>query len=317
MTFVGKVLVVVQVVLSLCFMAFAGAVYTVQEDWKVAHEKKVAEIATLNTQLSEKEEQVSYLKKDLDATKAIQIDLQSYITTHLGADAQEMAGNTDDDKWRGQLRTLATDLQTAQTKVASLTNEVTGLEQDIKDEKEKYEKLKSENQLAVLESKERAQEADIFKGINKDLNNKLALTQDELFNVKNELFNWENDAKIMDEKQKSLLVQVAHLKDVIRRENIDEKKALAKDEPPPVVYGKVLNTKPADRSGPELVEISIGSDDGLALGHKLYVFSTNGRGKYMGEIHLVHVVPDRAVGKVVLKSKNGVIQRNDNVTTKL
>ena len=58
-----------------------------------------------------------------------QLDLQSYITNHLGADAQGMAGNTDDDKWKGQLRTLATDLQTAQTKVASLTNEVAGLEQ--------------------------------------------------------------------------------------------------------------------------------------------------------------------------------------------
>lgn len=317
MTFVGKVLVVVQVVLSLCFMAFAGAVYTVQQDWKAAHEKKVAEVGQLQTQLQEKDEQISYLNKDLDATKAIQTNLQSYVSTYLEGKGEEMAASPDDNKWRGQLSLLATDLQTAQGELANLKSEVSTLEKQLKDEQERYEKLESENQKALAEAKERAQEADIFKNINKDLNNKLALAQDDLFNLKNELFNWENDAKIMDEKQKSLLVQVAYLKDVIRRENIDEKKALAKDEPPPVVYGKVLNTKAADRSGPELVEISLGSDDGLAKGHTLYVFSTDGRGKYMGEIELVHVVPDRAVGKVILKSKNGVIERNDNVTTKL
>lgn len=317
MTFVGKVLVVVQVVLSLCFMAFAGAVYTVQQDWKVAHDKKVTEIQQLQTQLQEKDEQISYLNKDLDATKAIQTDLQSYVSTYLEGQGQEMAASPDDNKWRGQLSLLATDLRTARGEVADLKTDVASLDKQLKAEKEKYEKLESENKMVMLEAKERAQEADIFKGINKDLNNKLATTQDELFNIKNELFNRENDAKIMDEKQKSLLVQVAYLRDVIRRENIDEQKALAKDEPPPVVYGKVLNTKAADRSGPELVEISIGSDDGLSKGHTLYVFSTDGRGKYMGEIELVHVVPDRAVGKVILKSKNGVIQRNDNVTTKL
>lgn len=317
MTFVGKVLVVVQVVLSLCFMAFAGAVYTVQQDWKTAHEKKVAEVQQLQTQLQEKEEQITYLNKDLDATKAIQTDLQSYVTNYLQGQGQEMAASPDDNKWRGQLNLLATDLRTAQGEVADLRTDVASLEKQLKTEQEKYEKLETENKIVMDEAKDRAEEAKIFKSINKDLNDKYALAQDELFNLKNELFNWENDAKIMDEKQKSLLVQVAHLKDVIRRENIDEKKALAKDEPPPVVSGKVVATKPADRLGPELVEINIGSDDGLADGHKLYVFSTKGKGKFLGEILLVKVVADRAVGEVILKSKNGNIQREDNVSTKL
>ena len=34
MTFVGKMLIVLQLVLSLLFMAFAGAVSTVEKNWK-------------------------------------------------------------------------------------------------------------------------------------------------------------------------------------------------------------------------------------------------------------------------------------------
>ncbi|MCA9068138.1 MAG: hypothetical protein KDA84_04410 [Planctomycetaceae bacterium] len=298
-------------------MAFAGAVYTVQQDWKVAHDKKVTEIQQLQTQLQEKEEQVAYLNKDLDATKAIQTNLQTYVSTYLEGKGQEMAAGPDDDKWRGQLSLLATDLRTAQGDVADLKTDVASLEQQLKIEQEKYEKLETENQMVMVEAKERAQEANVFKGINKDLNDKLALAQDELFNLKNELFNWENDSKIMDEKQKGLLRQVAHLSDVIRRENIDEKAALAKDEPPPVVYGKVVETKAQDRTGPELVQINIGSDDGLAVGHTLHVYRTGERVKYLGAIHLVSVAPDGAVGKVFQKSKNGIIQRAENITTKL
>jgi hypothetical protein len=145
----------------------------------------------------------------------------------------------------------------------------------------------------------------------------IAVLNDRIFNLEDQLFNRETDAKTAAEKQKNLLVKVAFLQDVIRKEGIIEKEALAKDEPPPLVSGYVLNTKPADRQGPELVEISIGSDDGLAKGHRLQVYRLKGSGQYLGEIKITYVEEDRAVGEVILKTKNGIIQREDNVTTKL
>ena len=75
MTFVGKVLVIVQVVLSLCFMAFAGAVYTVQQNWKTAYERKVEELKRRNEENAQKDEEISLLNKDLAATQAIQQDI--------------------------------------------------------------------------------------------------------------------------------------------------------------------------------------------------------------------------------------------------
>jgi hypothetical protein len=317
MTFVGKVLVVVQVILSLCFMAFAGAVYTVQQDWKSAHEKRVAELAEKEKLLQEKNEQIDFLNRDLAATQAIELNIQAYIDGLPDADVTPLAQLSEDERIQARLRKLATRARQAEADASRLTmalNAATTERDKINDE---LAQQKLENEKAEIESRERAKEAEIFKQINKDLNNQVALLRDQVFNLEDQVFNLDTDAKSAAEKQKSLLEQVAFCKDVIRREGINEQEAMKKAEPPPLVYGRVIDTKAADRTGPEYVEISLGSDDGLAEGHKLHVFSTKERGKYLGEILLVHVVHDGAVGKVLLKSKNGVIQRGDNVTTKL
>jgi hypothetical protein len=313
MTFVGKVLVVVQVVLSLCFMAFAGAVYTVQQEWKTAHDKKVTELDAKTKDLALRDEQISLLNKDLAATQAIQQNVQTYLDNH----DQFLASQTGNDQIKTQLRVLTERVMKAEQEVAKLQEAKSGLEAELTASQQGFAQLQTANKKVMDEAKERAQEAEIFKKINKDLNNQLVLAQDKIFNLEDLLFNLETDAQTAAGKQKSLLLQVAHLQDVIRREGINEQEALAKDEPPPAVSGKVLATKPATRGNRELVEISLGSNDGLSVGHTLQVFSLKGKGQYLAEIKLVLVEDDAAVGEVILKTKNGQIQREDNVTTKL
>jgi len=63
-----------------------------------------------------------------------------------------------------------------------------------------------------------------------------------------------------------------------------------------------------------LVEISLGADDGLKRGHVLQVISGD---KYLGQITLREVGPDKAVGDVDKKMQRGRIKKGDNVTTKL
>ena len=92
--------------------------------------------------------------------------------------------------------------------------------------------------------------------------------------------------------------------------------------PPPNVHGVVMDARKSKKQrGVEYVEISIGSDDGLLEGHSLYVFRSavdnKGKAKFLGRIEIVLLTPDRAVGTVVGKAKNGVIQKGDNVTTRL
>jgi len=125
--------------------------------------------------------------------------------------------------------------------------------------------------------------------------------------------------KLVNRRHTQLLEQVAFLRKVVRLNHLSTEPAdyADKSTPPPNVTGLVLNTLPGQRQRATLIEISIGSDDGLAKGNELDVYRSSGKGAYLGKIRLVYVTPDKSVGELIEKTKNGVIQRGDNATTKL
>ena len=119
-----------------------------------------------------------------------------------------------------------------------------------------------------------------------------------------------------------MLSELAILQKILAANGLpnDPKAVAGLQTPPPAVDGQVLETKRGGRSGSDLVEISLGTDDGLVEGHKLSVFrpAVNDRAaKFLGEIKIVYVTPDRAVGTVVSRAKNGIIEKGDGVTSKL
>ena len=63
-----------------------------------------------------------------------------------------------------------------------------------------------------------------------------------------------------------------------------------------------------------LVEISIGSDDGLRVGHRLHVYRDN---TYLGHAVVLKTDPDRSVAQIDKKTQRGAIQARDQVTTTL
>ncbi len=95
----------------------------------------------------------------------------------------------------------------------------------------------------------------------------------------------------------------------------DPKLMIAETTPPPPLEGRVVDYVKEKKGNTELVEVSLGSDDGLSVGHTMTVYNREGR--YLGQIRLTLVNADKAVGIVTLKEKNTVIQKGDNVTTKL
>jgi hypothetical protein len=138
--------------------------------------------------------------------------------------------------------------------------------------------------------------------------------------LEDELFNREVEAKSLEEKYNTLLPQLATLRKVLVANQLDPdpNKYARKLAPPPLVMGRVLDTKQSGRgTSRQLIEVSIGSDDGLTEGNMLYVYRVGEQNKYLGQIKLELVNPDRAVGVVVERAKNGVIEREDYVTTKL
>jgi hypothetical protein len=86
---------------------------------------------------------------------------------------------------------------------------------------------------------------------------------------------------------------------------------------PPNVEGKVLDTKPSKQNGRTLVEVSVGKDDGLKVGHELivYRFGEAGEKAYVAKIRLELVTPDRSVGTVVERRRGDQIEIEDRVMT--
>ena len=77
---------------------------------------------------------------------------------------------------------------------------------------------------------------------------------------------------------------------------------------PPALDGLVLDVRK------NFMEISLGSDDGLKVGHQLEVFKDR---TYKGRIIVRRTDPDRAVAEIIPELRKGEIQKGDFVRTKV
>jgi len=80
----------------------------------------------------------------------------------------------------------------------------------------------------------------------------------------------------------------------------------------PTVEGVV--SKIERKAGGQMVEVTIGADDGLKAGNTLEV----SRGaKYLGRVEIIQTSPDKSVGRVDRKFQQGQIQEGDRVATRI
>lgn len=286
MTFVGKLLVIIQLVLSICFMVLAGAVFTRHMTWMETARELEAAVASRD---------VDFQKLDADKNKIIK-DLEAVVAQvrndATNAKAELRLAQNEIENQKIQIDTQKTELNTQQA-LASISGE---------------------------EAKIRREEALSGRRINEQLNAALNDQNQRVRQLEDELFNKEVGAKSLEEKYDVMLKSVATLRKVLVANQLDPdpNTYARKLAPPPLVMGKVLDTKKSGRgTSRQLIEVSIGSDDGITEGNVLYVYRIGEQNKYLGQIKLELVTPDRAVGVVVERAKNGVIEREDYVTTKL
>jgi len=111
----------------------------------------------------------------------------------------------------------------------------------------------------------------------------------------------------LEERRVQLAAQVAAQGRVLGAHGLSKDTPV--DDKPPHVRGKVLAI-----NRDNMIEVSLGSDDGLRVGHTLEVFRGS---KYLGRVEVLQAAPDRAVGKVLPGFKKGAIQKDDDVATRL
>lgn len=114
------------------------------------------------------------------------------------------------------------------------------------------------------------------------------------------------ELKRLEGTNRSLVAQAARFKKLLESHSIDP---TAPADGPPKVDGEVLASR--DNG---LIEISIGSDDGLRSGHTLEVFRAD---KYLGRVEVLQTAPDKAVAKILRDFLKAPIERGDRVATRL
>lgn len=286
MTFVGKLLVIIQLVLSICFMMLAGAVYTRHMTWRDVAKELESAVASRDADYQKLQAEKDKVIKDLEADVA--------------------RANNEATDAKAELRLAQNEIENQKILIDTQKTE-----------------LNTQQALATIsgdEAKIRREEALSARRINEQLNTALNDQNQRVRQLEDELFNKEVGAKLLTEKYESLLKGMATLRKVLVANQLDPdpSKYARKLAPPPLVMGKVIDTKQSGRgTSRQLIEVSIGSDDGLTEGNMLYVYRVGEQNKYLGQIRLELVTPDRAVGVVVERAKNGVIEKEDYVTTKL
>ncbi len=288
MSFVGKVLIVAQVLMSIAFMAFAGAVFAVHENWKTKAE-------SLQTALDDRDRELQDWRADYERKETA---LTQEREAADNAARQAIAENQ-------QLQEQLVNAQAQNNRLDEERRVAQGLAQ-----------AKAE------EAAFRQEEATAQRIANKTLQETLATAIADLQQKEDTLFSAELVNEELRDRHDSLLGETGDLKRILRVHGLptDPSKIASEDEPAPPVDGVIVATRKDKTNRTEFVEVSIGSDDGLLKNHVLDVFRSSaisGDSKYLGKIKIIYVTNDRAVGEVVQAAKNGIIERGDNVTTRL
>ena len=146
----------------------------------------------------------------------------------------------------------------------------------------------------------------------------LAVLQQEVETLRKEL------AKVQTERDKNFK-SVVELTDQLHqafnevkqlKEENARLRALVPNPPPPADRPPKLEGVVQAVANGNLVEISLGADDGLKSGHRLIVYRVSGGTRtQLGHVDVLQTAPDKAICKVDSKSLKGPIRKGDRVTT--
>ncbi|MBM4089862.1 MAG: hypothetical protein FJ276_10640 [Planctomycetes bacterium] len=290
MTLLGKIFTGLIVVMSILFLGLAICVYATHVNWRkvVSNptpaegepkglQDQLAQERTVNEQLKERQNNlIAAIAMEQAARRFALAALETKLkarTDELELVQQEFAKLTATEG------TTAGALVTAQNELANVTAEVKQLRDDIRTAQKDVDA-----KFAVVVSL--TDEVNQMRRIKGDLENRQRPLQEAMASMK--------DA--MDK----LGVRVEVSEDGAVRTDVDRI--------PPRVNGIVLNV--GEKS---LIEISVGSDDGILTDHTLDVY----RGStYLGKIVVRKTAPDRSVAEIIPEYKRGTIKKGDHVATK-
>jgi hypothetical protein len=273
MNLIGKIFTVLILVMSVMFMAFATMVFATHKNWKDQHAALQKTHTALQAAKKDADELVMRLQNDLAREQAAR--RQALAALQVRATRAEAALAAK----QAELDTLAgahsKAIEAAETAQARLTA-LEGETKKLRDDLRDAQKKRDQFFLTVVDLTDKLNQAESLR-------------------------------QTLDERNRQAVEEMAQMKMVLDRNGLTPD-ATTVAHIPPKVEGVVLEI--GDR---DLIEISLGSDDGLKVGHTLDVYHGS---QYLGQIVIRKTNPDRAVGQVRREMQRGQIKRGDRVTTK-
>jgi chromosome segregation ATPase len=268
MTQVGKILVLVIMAFSLVFLGIATMVFVTSKNWKDATAKKDGEVKKVRTELQTAQAAVDAAKKTLEENDARAKQETKGLETRIRTlEDQNKRDLTEITKVREQ---LAVQLATAKTSV------------------EDAEARRNETMLLRQQKSAVEKQANEYQLRQADLNDKIR----ELERFLETATKNNSDLRELVAKYTTLLQSKGLSTDITQIKGMEN---------PPPVTGQV---KKVDATNKRL-EITIGSDDGLVVGHELFLYRTKPRAEYLGRGQIIAVDPDQSVVRVLGNTVQG------------
>jgi hypothetical protein len=284
MNVIGKIFVFAVFVMSLMLMTFAGVIYMSHINWKdeVYRDPKDCLPGQQPGYKFQIEQAETERKKLEDSITSLQQKVAESEQSRDQVIAKLQTAIVQKDQ---ELQTLRAEKDKRQAEMEKAVEDVRRLREDL---------LAADKSVETLQDQVKSQQAKVDAQVDKsaELSASLAESQAQL--------------TIAEERKAQLEKQVANARILLKQNGLSID-SLPKDRVP-TLDGAVT----AVASGS--IEVSLGSDDGLQVGHTLEVYRG---GEYIGRAVVKTVMPDHAVAEIVKAYARGVVQRGDKVTTRL
>ena len=284
MSIIGKIFVFAVFVMSLVFMTFSVAIYSAHTNYKADIERSSDEV-TFEKPLGWKAKLEEEIKTRETLTQEIERLIKEAATSEASRDQ------------------IVAKLQSA---LVEKNGELVGL----REEKIEWDK---KQQQAINEVEKAREELTLATTAVQKLREEVKQQQtqvdgqvDRVAKLAAELHEKESFLVIANERKAQLEKQVANARLLLKQSG------LSIDSQPkdrvPSIDGVVVAV--AD----DAVEVSLGGDDGVQMGHELEVYRND---QYLGRVRVVSVKPDKSIAIVIKAFSRGAIQQGDRVATRL
>lgn len=275
MTFVGKLLTVLILICSIFVTAVAVMLAASQQNWKVEALANKQKAESLQKLLRASEGEVERIRTSLERER---------VTSRLALQRSQVQLQVERQRIASNEQRLAAELAKSQEKLRIIAQNEARLEE-----------LKRENETL------RDRTNELTTTLHSTLTRVTALTDEN--------YRLEGDLVRLTERNGQLANDVAQIEKVMTAYGLDRGSLTA--HIPPKVEGRITSVSTTVNG---LVELSLGEDDGIRVGHRLDVFRDS---KFLGTVIVKSVTHNRATAEIVPELNEAPIRENDRVTTEL